>query len=173
MKVIMLGEPQFPKGICANVNITIYMIYSTRHAELGPPICGPFYPSQFQFFVMTRYSKPQRIANTSPIGPPTFTKPRKRVEKNNTTNALTLRVTFCKKNSIHQSMSTAYHPRTDNQTKNANKHIVQQVRNATSFEIAYGYSLKPFGEVLMYAALGLKTTSRNPELYSQSRPTYK
>src|SRR4029077_16786087 len=36
---------------------------------------------------------------------------------------------FCKTNNIHQSMSTAYHPRTDGQSEVANKAIIQKIKN--------------------------------------------
>ena len=38
---------------------------------------------------------------------------------------------FCKKNHIYQSLSIAYHPRTDGQTKVANKAIIQQIKAET------------------------------------------
>ena len=40
-------------------------------------------------------------------------------------------ITFCKENHINQSMSTAHHAKTDEQTKNANKQVLQVIRTQT------------------------------------------
>ena len=84
--------------------------------------------------------------------------------------------TFCQHHGINQSMSTAYHPRTDGQSEVANKAIIQKIkyamfnadtnwlergpflqaklnrtfnstRNATPYEIVYGHNLRLKGEL--------------------------